>query len=123
MHIFTPAHIDILDFLGYYIFALAQFENVFSSIDNFERAIWQPHAHVAGMVPALIVNGLSRFLGVLIVADKDVFAFHTNFALIVNSIVLHFRYIYELLSRSKEEDVFSRNSVRMKRMTSILGVP
>lgn len=62
--------IDILDLLGHYILALAELEDVLASIDDPQCAIGQPHAHIACMMPALGVDGLGRFLWILIVTGR-----------------------------------------------------
>ena len=69
----------VFPFAGRDVLATGRDDDVFHAVGDAEESICINGADIAGVQPAVCVNGFSRFLGLVEVASKHVFAAHANF--------------------------------------------
>lgn len=50
-------NVNVFDFLGHNVFALTKLEDVFLSVDDLQSSVRKPFADVAGVMPAVGVDG------------------------------------------------------------------
>ena len=86
---------------------MSKFEYVFLPVDYLETSAGAPSADVSRVQPAVLVQRLFGFLGLLVVALEDVGPFDTNLAFVVADKILHLGDVNQLYldARKRRSDL------------------
>lgn len=67
-------YVNIFNLLRHDVLSLTQLEDMFLTIDNFQRSIAQPLTNVAGVMPTLSINRLTSSFGIAEITKESKFS-------------------------------------------------